>query len=180
MSELEGIRILCFVGDDYEDLELWYPKLRLEEAGAHVTLAGPEGGRTYGGKNGYPAVSDVDIAAMEVEDFHGVVIPGGWMPDRLRRDPKVLELVRGFEDEKKLIASICHGPSIDISAKVVKGYKYTSTPAIKDDLINAGAQWSDAPLVVDRHHVTSRRPSDLPQFCKGILQVLTAQVPQPA
>lgn len=180
MPELDNIRILCFVGDDYEDLELWYPKLRLEEAGAKVTLAGQEMGKTYRGKHGYPAKSDGDLPEMEADDFHGVVIPGGWMPDRLRRDEKVLSLVAAFEKQGKLIASVCHGPSIDISAGVVKGYKYTSTPAIKDDLINAGADWVDQPLVVDRHHVTSRRPDDLPQFCKGILQVLEAQVAQPA
>ncbi len=172
MSDLTGKRILTFVGDDYEDLELWYPKLRLEEAGAHVTIAGQAAGKTYHGKHSYPSVSDIDIAEMEAGDFHGVVIPGGWMPDKLRRDPKVLQLVADFEKQNKLIASICHGPWIDISAKVVRGYQYTSTPALKDDLTNAGAIWVDQPVVVDRNHVSSRRPSDLPLFLKGILSVL--------
>ena len=175
---LENKRILIFVGDDYEDLELWYPKLRLEEAGAHVTVAGQEASKKYIGKNGYPCVSDALIADMEADDFHGIVIPGGWMPDKLRRDPKVLSIVADFEKQKKLIASVCHGPWIDISAKVVKGYTYTSTPALKDDLTNAGATWVDKPLVVDRNHVSSRRPGDLPEFCKGILQVLGADVEQ--
>ena len=87
---LDGRRLLCFVGDAYEDLELWYPKLRMEEAGAHVTVAGAEGGALYKGKHGYPCVSDAAIAEMEVEDFHGVICPGGWMPDKLRRSTKVL------------------------------------------------------------------------------------------
>jgi len=179
MADLDGIRLLCFVGDDFEDLELWYPKLRLEEAGAHVTLAGQELGKTYRGKNSYPAVSDGDIREMEADDFHGVIIPGGWMPDKLRRDKNVLQLVRDFEKAGKLIASVCHGPWIDISAGVVKGYRYTSTPGIKDDMINAGAIWVDEPVVIDRHHVSSRRPPDLPDFCKGILQVLKQQISQP-
>jgi len=175
MSELSGTRILAFVGDDYEDLELWYPKLRMEEAGAKVTVAGQEAHKKYIGKNGYPCVSDADVATMNEADFDGVLVPGGWMPDKLRRDAKVLSLVAAFEASKKLIASICHGPWIDISAKVVRGYKYTSTPALKDDLINAGAIWSDQEVMIDRHHVSSRRPSDLPAFCKGMLQVLAAQ-----
>ena len=176
MASLDNIQILCFVGDDYEDLELWYPKLRLEEAGATVVLAGQIAGHKYIGKNGYPAVSDTDVADMNAADFQGVIVPGGWLPDKLRRDAHVLKLVSDFEAQGKLIASVCHGPWIDISANVVRGYKYTSTPGIKDDVINAGAEWIDAPLVVDRNHVSSRRPSDLPDFCKGILQVLETQL----
>jgi protease I len=176
LPAFDNVRILCFVGDDYEDLELWYPKLRLEEAGAVVTLAGQISNHKYIGKNGYPAVSDTDVADMKANDFDGVIVPGGWMPDKLRRDEHVLRLVAEFEAQNKLIASVCHGPWIDISANVVKGYKYTSTPGIKDDVINAGAQWIDASLVVDRNHVSSRRPGDLPDFCKGIIQVLEAQL----
>jgi protease I len=173
---LDGKRVLCFVGDTYEDLELWYPKLRLQEAGAHVTTAGQEEGQTYHGKHGYPCVSDAAIGDMEVQDFHGVICAGGWMPDRLRRDPHVLELVRGFHAQQKLIAAICHGGWIPISAKVYRGVRVTGSPGIKDDLENAGAIWEDAPLVIDRHFVSSRKPDDLPQFCRGMLQVL-AEVP---
>jgi len=175
MMNLEGKHILIFVGDDYEDLELQVPRYRLLEAGAGVTIAGQEMGRTYKGKHGYPCVSDGAIDMIEAADFDGVVVPGGWMPDKLRRDPKVLELVKQFDQAGKLIASICHGPWIDISAQVVKGVRYTSTPALKDDLRNAGAIWEDAPVIVDRHHVTSRRPDDLPVFCRAMLQVLAAQ-----
>ena len=173
---LADSRVLMFVGDDYEDLELWYPKLRMEEAGVHVTLAGPEEGVTYTGKNGYPCVSDAAIADMEVADFHGVICPGGFMPDKLRRDRKVLDLVHGFHTQQKLIAAICHGGWIPISAKVYNGVRVTGSAGIKDDLVNAGAIWEDAPLVADRHFVSSRKPDDLPDFCRGVLQALEVGV----
>jgi len=169
---LEGVRTLMFVGDDYEDLELWYPKLRLEEAGGHVTLAGELQGRTYSGKHGYPCKSEAAIAEMEAADFHGIVIPGGWMPDKLRRIEKVLDLVREFSAHGKLVAAICHGGWIPISAGVYRGVRVTGSPGIKDDLMNAGAIWEDAPVVVDRHHVTSRKPADLPAFMAAIVEVL--------
>jgi protease I len=172
---LSDMRLLIFVGDDYEDLELWYPKFRLEEAGAHVTVAGPDAERKYRGKNGYPCVSDASMAMMEAEDFHGVVIPGGFMPDKLRRDPKVLELVRQFSEAKKLVAAICHGGWIPISAGIYRGVRVTGSAGIKDDLVNAGARWEDASVVVDRHYVSSRKPGDLPDFCRGILQVLVRE-----
>lgn len=170
---LDGKRLLCFVGDIYEDLELWYPKLRLEEAGAHVTIAGDEEGRTYSGKHGYPCRADAAIADMEVADFHGVICPGGFMPDKLRRDPKVLELVHGFHTQQKLIAAVCHGGWIPISAKVYSGVRVTGSPGIKDDLVNAGAVWEDSAVVVDRHFVSSRKPDDLPHFCRAIIGVLS-------
>lgn len=172
MRELEGRRVLVLVGDDYEDLELWYPRLRLVEAGVAVTVAGLEAGRTYSGKHGYPCVADAAVSQMRAENFDGIVIPGGWMPDALRRDARVLALVRAFNDARKLIATICHGPWINISAGIVRGVRMTSTPGIKDDLINAGAEWEDAPVVVDRHHVSSRRPPDLPVFGEQIIEFL--------
>ena len=170
---LQGKRILSFVGDIYEDLELWYPKLRLFEAGAEVVVAGPEAGKTYAGKHGYPCVSDSAIADMKSDDFHGVLCPGGFMPDKLRRDPKVLELVREFADAGKLVAAVCHGGWIPISAKVYDGVRVTGSPGIKDDLENAGAVFEDAAVVVDRHFVSSRKPDDLLDFCRGMIQVLT-------
>jgi protease I len=173
--DLEGIRILVFVGDAYEDLELWYPKLRLEEAGAHVTLAGEQSGCSYRGKHGYPCTSDAAIADMEAADFHGVVIPGGWMPDALRRDARVLSLVRQFASHGKLVAAICHGGWIPISAGVYRGVRVTGSPGIKDDLVNAGAIWEDTQVVVDRHFVSSRRPSDLPAFMGGVLEFLSGR-----
>jgi protease I len=170
---LDGMRILIFVGDDYEDLELWYPKLRLEEAGAEVTVAGAETGHTYHGKHGYPCPSDAAIADMKAADFDGVICPGGWMPDKLRRDRQVLSLVREFAQANKLVAAICHGGWIPISAGIYAGVKVTGSPGIKDDLVNAGAIWDDVPLVVDRHFVSSRKPADLPDFMAGVLRVLS-------
>ncbi|HEX3726185.1 MAG TPA: type 1 glutamine amidotransferase domain-containing protein [Pirellulales bacterium] len=169
---LERRRILMFVDDVYEDLELWYPKLRLIEAGAEVVVAGPEAARVYAGKHGYPCRSDAAIRDVRAADFQGLVIPGGFMPDKLRRDPLVLELVREFARTSKLVAAVCHGGWIAISAGVYRGVRVTGSPGIKDDLINAGALWEDASLVVDRHFVSSRKPDDLPDFCRGILGVL--------
>ncbi len=171
---LADFRILMFVGDDYEDLELWYPKLRLIEAGAHVTVAGPNTETVYRGKNGYPCKSDASIELMECDDFHGLVIPGGFMPDKLRRDEKVKSLTREFAESGKLVAAICHGGWIPISAGVYRGVRVTGSPGIKDDLINAGAVWEDAPVVVDRHFVSSRKPDDLPDFCRAIIGAMIA------
>ena len=170
---LAGKKILMFVGDIYEDLELWYPKLRLIEAGAHVTVAGPVAEKIYHGKHGYPCRSDTAIALMESDDFHGVVIPGGFMPDKLRRDAKVKQLVRKFAEGQKLVAAICHGGWIPISAGVYRGVRVTGSPGIKDDLTNAGAIWQDVPVVIDRHFVSSRKPDDLPDFCRAIIEVMS-------
>lgn len=175
MTDLAGHRILMFVGDAYEDLELWYPKLRMEEAGAEVVLAGQKANTLYPGKHGYPCVSEVAIDDMNAADFSGLLCAGGWMPDKLRRDPKVLELTQQFANSGKLVAAICHGGWIPISAKVYNGVKVTGSPGIKDDLINAGAIFEDATVVVDRNFVSSRRPSDLPDFCLGMLDVLKQQ-----
>ena len=174
---LSGRRILIFVGDIYEDLELWYPRLRLVEAGAEVVVAGPVSGETYAGKNGYPCVADTAIGDMSAGDFDGLVVPGGFMPDKLRRDPAVLEIVREFAAAEKLVAAVCHGGWIPISAGVYDGVRVTGSPGIKDDLVNAGAIWEDAAVVVDRNFVSSRKPDDLPDFCRGILEVLTSDGP---
>jgi len=170
---LAKLRILMFVDHVYEDLELWYPKLRFQEAGAHVTVAGPKAESVYAGKHGYPCRSDTAIALMEEPDFHGLVIPGGFMPDKLRRDDKVKKLVRAFHKREKLVAAICHGGWIPISAGVYEGVRVTGSLGIKDDLVNAGAIWEDAPVVVDRHFVSSRKPDDLPEFCRAIIEVMS-------
>jgi len=179
---LSGKRVIILVGNDYEELELHYPKLRLMEAGAEVFIAGPEGQTVYEGKYGYPQVSDIGISDLRVEDADALVIPGGWMPDKLRRDTNVLKFVKAMADANKPIASICHGPWIDISAKIVEGVKYTSTPAIKDDLMNAGARWGDKEVVVDLKHkrISSRRPDDLPVFCRSLIALMIGNIPTPA
>ncbi len=164
--------VLIFVHDIYEELELWYPKLRLEEAGFSTVVAGPEAKKTYQGKHGYPCVADASFKDMHMKDFQGVFIPGGYAPDKLRREPKVLELTKQFFDQKKLVAFICHGGWVPISAKILKGKKATGTTAIKDDLENAGAQFKDAPVVIDGNIVSSRVVSDLPHLTKAMLAFL--------
>ena len=119
-------------------------KYRLLEAGAEVIVAGLEAGRVHKGKHGYPERADVAVDAVDADALDGLVVPGGWMPDKLRRYESVLDIVRRCEERAVPIASICHGPWIDISAGVVRGYRYTSTPGIQDDLVNAGAEWIDA------------------------------------
>ena len=169
MASLTGRRFLCFTGDDYEDLELWYPKLRLIEAGATFDVAGDQAGKKYHGKHGYPCVSDLAIAGLRAADYDGLICAGGWMPDKLRRDPEVLRITREFADQSKLVAAICHGGWIPISAGVYRGVRVTGSPGIRDDLVNAGAVFEDAAVVVDRHFVSSRRPDDLPDFCRAML-----------
>ena len=170
---LAGRRVLILTGEIYEDLELWYPKLRLEEAGAELIVAGPEAGAHYSGKHGYPCVSDAAIDQMNEADFDALVVPGGFMPDKLRRDNAVLDLVRAFDKAGKPIAAICHGGWIPISAGIYKGVRVTGSPGIKDDLVNAGAVYEDAEVVVDRHHVSSRRPDDLPAFCRALIGLIS-------
>lgn len=176
-SSLTGKRVLILVGEVYEDLELWYPKLRLQEAGVIVTVAGPEAGKVYSGKHGYPCKADAEIDLMLAADFDGIVLPGGFMPDQLRRLPKVKELIREFAESDRLVAASCHGGWMAISAGVYQGVRVTGSPGIKDDLVNAGALWDDVPVVIDRNFVSSRNPNDLPAFCTGIIEVL-ARIPE--
>ncbi|NUQ81588.1 MAG: type 1 glutamine amidotransferase [Bacteroidetes bacterium] len=169
---MKKLRVLMLVDHVYEDLELWYPKLRLIEAHAEVVVAGPEARHVYEGKHGYPCRSDVSIPSVNPDDFDALVIPGGFAPDQLRRSPKVKAITRHMHDSGKLIAFICHAGWIPISAGIVRGYRVTSTPGIMDDLINAGCEWVDEEVVVDRNFITSRRPDDLPAFCREIIRYL--------
>lgn len=170
---LAGKQVLLFTGEIYEDLELWYPKLRLIEAGAKTVVAGEQAGAEYAGKHGYPSRSDVTIDSVSSDDFDALVVPGGFMPDRLRRLPKVLELVREFFTAGKPVAAICHGGWIPISAGIYRGVRVTGSPGIKDDLINAGGLYEDASVVVDRNSISSRRPDDLPDFCRSLIAMLS-------
>lgn len=166
MSELKFVNL---VHQEFEDLELWYPVLRLREAGATVHLAGEEAGITYYGKCGLPATTDIDFNDINVDDYDGLLIPGGWAPDKLRRYAQVLEAVRAFHKKKKMIAHICHAGWVLASAGILKGVKTTSTPGIKDDLVNAGANWVDDSAVTDGHIISARRPPDLPAYLIAIL-----------
>lgn len=165
--------ILLFTGPLYEDLELWYPKLRLEEAGMRTVVAGLAR-EMYQGKHGYPCMPDTTVDDLDPARFDGLVIPGGFAPDKLRRSAKVLQLTRDIFEAGKLVAFICHAGWVPISARIVKGFRGTSVNAIRDDLENAGMVWEDAPVVVDRNMITSRNPADLPVFMQAVIQWLGA------
>ncbi|MDJ0270421.1 MAG: type 1 glutamine amidotransferase [Aigarchaeota archaeon] len=166
---LEGLKVAILAGPDYEDLELHYPLIRLQEEGAEVRVVGPAR-QEYRGKHGLSVVADLAIEQANPEDFDILVIPGGWAPDRLRRIPEVVNFVREFFLSGKPVAAICHGAQILISAKVLRGFKLTCVSAIKDDVENAGAIYMDTPVVRDRNLITSRIPADLPFFLKTLIE----------
>jgi len=168
---LQGKRILFLAGPLYEDLELWYPKIRLEEEAATTVVAGI-GEKTYQGKRGYPVTVDSQVDQIESADFDGLVIPGGFAPDQLRRFDRVLQLTREIYQAGKPVAFICHAGWVPISAKILKGKRATSVRAIKDDMENAGVLWEDSAVVVDGNLISSRTPADLPQFCRALIQAL--------
>jgi len=167
-------RILMLVGPEYEDLEVWYPKLRLEEAGFEVKLAGL-GEAEYRGKHGYPCKVDGRIADFPAAALAGIIAPGGWAPDKIRRDPDALQRIREVDAAGRMVATICHGPWVLISAGIVRGRRLTSTVGIRDDVVNAGAEWVDAPSVIDGNLVSARVPKDLPAFGRAMLEVLAKQ-----
>lgn len=171
--QLSGKKVLIPIGPDYQDLEVWYPKLRLTEAGAEVTCAGI-GDETYYGKNGYPINVDVQIEECSAEDFDAIVIPGGWAPDKIRMNEHAVDIVRTMHKEGKVVASICHAGWVLVSAGILEGKKATSYIAIKDDMITAGADWIDSEVVVDENLITSRKPDDLPAFCREIIRQLSS------
>ncbi len=166
-------KAVILIADYYQDLEVWYPLLRLREAGWSVVTAGVEKKKDYVGKNGYPLKADTHIDEIRSSDYDAVIVPGGWAPDYIRRYPKALQIIRDLNASKKIVAAICHAGWVLCSADILKGRKCTSFSAIKDDMINAGAQWSDEEVVVDGNLITSRTPDDLPAFCKSILSVAT-------
>jgi protease I len=171
---LTGRRIIVLAEDLYEDLELWYPVLRLREEGAEVMIAGT-GAQTYKGKNGYPVTVDASVDKVSAGDFDAVVIPGGYAPDRLRRYPAVLSLVRDMFQQGKVVAAICHAAWVPISAGIMKGRRATCVSAIKDDVINAGARYEDGEVVRDGNLITSRQPSDLGAFCREIIAAIAQE-----
>ncbi len=170
--ELAGVRVAVLAEDLYEDLELWYPVLRLREAGAEVRVVGPKAGEVYKSKNGYPVKADVGMEDVKAEEFDAVVIPGGYAPDRMRRHRAMVEFVRAVHEAGKPVAFICHAGWVPASAGIVRGRTVTSFPSIRDDLVNAGARWVDQEVVVDGNLVSSRMPADLPAFCRALLDLL--------
>ncbi|MFN3346964.1 MAG: type 1 glutamine amidotransferase domain-containing protein [Candidatus Bipolaricaulaceae bacterium] len=168
---LQGKRVAVLVADMYQELEFWYPYLRLQEEGAQVVAVGPEA-KEYKSKLGYPAKAELGGKDVRAQDFQAVVIPGGYAPDYLRRSPELVRFVREMAEAGKPVAAICHGPWVLCSARVVAGKRVTSFFSIRDDLENAGAIWVDEPVVVDGNLVTSRVPQDLPLFVRALLALL--------
>jgi protease I len=170
--KLRNKKIIQLVSNDFEDLELWYPVLRLREEGATVNIVGEKAGEKYIGKYGVPIVSDHSFSEVDATDYDAILVPGGWSPDLLRRFDDVLQMVRTMDEHGKPIGQICHAGWVLISAKILNGKNVTSTPGIKDDMTNAGAIWHDEPVVVDGHLVSSRRPPDLPDYMREFIKVL--------
>ncbi len=168
----KNCKVICLIQNEFEDLELWYPILRLREEGVIVHIVGEKANTTYIGKYGVPAVSDFGFSDICSDEYDGLLVPGGWAPDKLRRYPEVLELVRQMNERGKPIGQICHAGWVLISANILRGKKVTSTPGIKDDMTNAGGIWVDEPAVVDGNIVSSRKPQDLPDYMKAYVKLL--------
>jgi protease I len=168
---LTNTNVLIFAGPLYEDLELWYPKIRLEEEGARTVVAGT-GEKTYQGKRGYPLTVDTSVDQVDAKNFDGLVIPGGYAPDIMRRSERLLEITREIYAAGKPVAFICHAGWVPISAGIVRGKRGTSVRAIKDDLVNAGMIWEDSPVVVDGNLISARTPADLAPFMKALIKSL--------
>jgi protease I len=172
---LNGKKVAILIEKDYQDLEVWYPALRLKEEGAAVVFVGT-GAKDYKGKFGYPAVADISADQAKPQDFDAVIIPGGWAPDFLRRYETVLQFVREMNRAGKVVAAVCHAGWVLASADIVRGKTVTCFSAIKDDVKNAGGRYVDQEVAVDGNLVTSRKPEDLPAFCREIIGVLSRQL----
>lgn len=169
--KLRGRKIAIFVEKLYEDLEFWYPYLRMKEEEAEVCIVAPKV-ETYEGKHGLTVKADQSIIAVKTDEFNALIIPGGYSPDHMRRSSEMVEFVKKMNKEQKPIAAICHAPWMLASADIIKGKKVTSFHSIKDDLVHAGAEWIDQEVVKDGNIITSRNPHDLPIFCKEIIKTL--------
>lgn len=172
--ELQGLSVAVLVDIMYQEMEVWYPIYRLQEGGARVITFGPKAGEKVASKLGYPVHADrsyADLAAA-THEVDGVIVPGGWAPDYIRRNDAAVAFVAEMDRQQKLVAAVCHGPWVLCSADILKGRRATSFFAIKADVVNAGAQWEDAAVVRDRNLVTSRKPEDLPAFMRGCFDVL--------
>jgi len=171
-SLLVGRKVVVLAENLYEDLELWYPTLRLREEGAEVVIAGA-GDPEYKGKHGYPVTVDAQVPTIVPAEFDAIVIPGGYAPDYMRRRPEVLDLVRSMFAADKLVAAICHAAWVLVSAGIAEGRTMTCYHSIKDDVVNAGATYVDREVVRDGNLITSRQPSDLGVFCREIIDSLS-------
>ena len=167
--------VLILIDDEFDDLEVMYPKLRLIEAGYHVFIAGKQRGRTYVGHHGHPCMADESIFSVQERHYAAVICPGGRAAETLRIEGKIKSLVREFHTAGKLVAAICTGGWIPISAGIVQGQRVTGSPSVQDDFINAGAAFEDAAIVSDRGLVTARGASDLPAFMQAVLHALDEQ-----
>ncbi|WP_152392279.1 type 1 glutamine amidotransferase domain-containing protein [Paenibacillus guangzhouensis] len=172
---LSGKKVIALVDEEFEDLELWYPIYRVREEGAIVHLVGPEKGKKYIGKYGVPAEAEYAFDEVSSSEYDGILVPGGWAPDKLRRYEKVISLVREMDAAGKPIGQICHAGWVLISAKILQGRTVTSTPGIRDDMENAGSTWVDEAVVVDGHIVSARRPPDLPPYGKAFCDLLAGE-----
>lgn len=170
--ELSGKRIAVLAGDNYQELELWYPLLRFQEAGAQVTVVGEGTGRVHTSKHGYEVKADIAASEAKPNDYDAIVIPGGYAPDLMRRNPAMVGLVKDAYNKGKVVAAICHAGWMLASADIIRGKRLTSFYSIKDDMVNAGAKWEDEPVVRDGRLITSRIPQDLPFFCREIISAL--------
>ncbi len=169
---LRGLRVLVLAESQYQELELWYPVLRFRAAGADVVVASPAGGALYASKIGYPVRSDCSVEDIAPDDVDALIIPGGFAPEGMRRSQPLLDLVRKAHGNGTIVAAICHAGWVLVSAGVARGHRLTCVPVIRDDVIGAGADYVDAPVVRDGNLITSRLPNDLPVFCAGISAAL--------
>ena len=170
---LQGKRVAILAENLYQEMELWVPYYRLKEEGAEVKVVGAGGAKSFTSKHGYPVSVDVQAEAVSAVEFDAVVVPGGYAPDMMRRHEAMVRLVREAAQHGKVVAAICHAGWMLASAGVIKGRKVTSFFSIKDDMVNAGGQWVDQEVVVDGTLITSRKPDDLPAFCREIVKALT-------
>ena len=169
---LEGKRVAVLAENSYQELELWYPLLRLREAGAEVLVVGTGSADTYTSKLGYPVQADVAADQVSATSLDAIVVPGGYAPDLMRRYPAMVNLVREAFEQGKIVAAICHAGWMLVSAGILSGKEATCFFSIKDDLVNAGANYVDAAVVRDGNLITSRVPADLPAFCRAIIAAL--------
>ena len=170
---LKGKRIAILAEQDFEDVELMEPLKAMKNAGAQIFIVGSGSQTSYQGKRGKVTIKvDIDADKVRADDFDAIIIPGGYAPDKMRLHQSMIDLVRKAHDLGRVIAAVCHGPQLLISAGIVSGRRLTSWPSVAIDLKNAGAIWVDEPLVKDGNIITSRRPSDLPLFNRAIIQAL--------